>query len=593
MKRKSWIAAGCLFLACMTACGQKGTVAESKWKEAKKADDIGAYVTEHREDLDVEVLKAEAEDANATLSQQAKAIALLSMIEYQDNLSANSSPNISGRDTDDVFLFDYPISSAYADSYFAKVNTDEAAFWESIKDGIYPCDYFWTMLAAAEELDGETLAKLNQNVPEDSYDTQLKDAIKDWVKHKPGKAPKVSDALIDIGYYDDWSRDDWKGTYLGNTLVPYVVKAETAEDGLAYIRYMRSTLLPIMEATITEGKLIEGDLKHTSDITEEQYYDTGLTVMIKEDLALEEPADTGDAEPVDLEGKTVLALYHNPASEEYADAPPAWMVLGDFMLEIPEEEVPSSVAEADYYFVLTADHQFGDYYYDQSGNPTKIQAVYSSTSVDLYDAATGALIRHVGNVMEDAPSTIFKDMSEESVQYPELTGADTLVYIYHNLNNPDSYTTLLDHTSALEAPLVKGQTALLGAWEITFDSCEIVKSFDEGLFNYTASDGCQFVRGGFTITNRGSKMATFIPRSSIDTSKDVYAGVMDAAGDNYYPTVDAMTNSKCLIGATLEPGETESGELLFEVEDSVLGTGEPLYIAFSLGNQMLLYSTEE
>ena len=70
MKKRSWIVLGILTLVSLTACGQKGTPAESRWDAAKKADDTAVYVTEHREELDD--LKAEAESAE-TLGQQFKA----------------------------------------------------------------------------------------------------------------------------------------------------------------------------------------------------------------------------------------------------------------------------------------------------------------------------------------------------------------------------------------------------------------------------------------------------------------------------------------------------------------------------------------
>ena len=45
MKKRAWIILAGLSLACLTACGQKGTPAESRWAAAKKADDTATYVT--------------------------------------------------------------------------------------------------------------------------------------------------------------------------------------------------------------------------------------------------------------------------------------------------------------------------------------------------------------------------------------------------------------------------------------------------------------------------------------------------------------------------------------------------------------------
>ncbi|MCI8865914.1 MAG: DUF4352 domain-containing protein [Lachnospiraceae bacterium] len=585
MKRELWIALGCLTLGCLTACGSKGTPAESKWKAAQKAEDTASYVIEHGDELDE--LKPEAESAE-NLSQQFKAVALLCMAEYQDSLAANGLAAADNKD-EDVFLFEYPNTSSYVDSYFSKVNTEGDAFWESLNDAYYPYDYFLPMMAATSQMDGQTLSALIQGMPSDSgYATKLKEAIEKWVKNKPGKVVAVGDALTEIGYFDNWNSMDWTGVYLYNSIDPYRIRTGTAEEALAYVRYMRDSFLPSMESKVSKDSC-----QSTSSITGEGYYSTGLAVTFDEAVTLSEPRSDGLPESIDLEGKTVVALYQNPTAGEDPDAPPSWRLLGDFLMELPDEEVPASLSEADYYFVLTAAHEFGNYYTDQSGKETKIQAVYSSTSIDLYDAATGEFLRHVGNVMENPSSSIFKDLNEESAQYPELIGADVLAHIYHNINDPDAYVVLLDNTSGMEAPLLAGGTGLLGQWEITFDSYEVVKSFNEGVFNYSASDGNQFLRGKFTVTNRGFQKGSFLPSSNYGTENPVYAVAMDAASEDSYLCVDAVTNSNCLNDKTIEPGETKSGEVIFELPDSVAGGAGPLYIAFGMGNQMLLFATGE
>ena len=587
MKKRSWIILGVLAAACLSGCSQKakGTPAEVRWAEARKADDTFAYVTEHGEELDE--LKAEAESAE-TLGQQFKAVALLCAAEYQNNLSSSNSPNLTGWVNHDVFQFDYPNTSAYADAYFSKVNTDEAAFWESLKDAYYPYDYFLPMFAAAENLDGQTLTKLLGNTElEGTCKTKLEDAIDAWVQNKPGKAVAVGDQLMEIGYYDGWGIYDWPGVYLSNSTDLYRIQTDTAEEGLEYILYMRNTFLPGMQSKVSKDSYCK-----TSDINGEEYYSTDLAVTIKEDLQLSEPREDNLPETIDLEGKKVAAFYHNPAAGEDADAPPAWRILGDFIMGLPDEEIPATLADADYYLVLTSDHQFGNYYQDQSGNETKIQAVYSSTSLDLYDAATGDFLRHIGKIIENPSTRIIKDLGEESAQYPELTRADVLSYIYHNINDPDSYLVLLDNSSDLE-PLQPGGSGLLGVWEITMNSVEVIKSFESGMFSYSASDGCQFVRGHFSVTNRGFQNDSFLAGDlHLTSGYAMFAGVTDESGENYYPAVDAMTYSDCLNGKSFEPGETKEGVVLFEVPDSAIGGPNPLYMVFNIGNQMLTCAIE-
>ena len=588
MKKRTLLILGSLILTChLTACGQTTTPAESRWAAAKKADDTAAYVTEHRDEL--KDLEAEAKSAES-LGQQFKAVALLCMAEYQDNLASADSSILTGQVKHDAFQFNYPNTAAYADTYFSMINTDETAFWESLNDAYYPYDYFLPMLAATANLDGQTLSRLlNETALEGTCKTKLEEAVDAWIEYNPGKIVTIGNELMDMGYFDDWSTYDWTGTYLSSSINSYLIQTDTAEEGLAYVRYMRDSLLPRMESKIGRDSFCS-----TSDITGEEYYSTDLAVTIKENLQLSDLEEDSLPETIDIEGKKVVAFYHNPTAGDNADVPPAWRILGDFIMGLSDDEIPATLAEADYYLILTSDYQFSDYYQDQSGNSTKIQAAYSSTSIDLYDAATGTLLHHIGKVMENAPDTIFKDLTEESVQYPELVNADILSYIYHNINDPDSYRILLDNTSDLEEPLQTGGTGLLGPWKITMNSFDIVDSFTDGMFNYSASDGCQFVRGYFTVTNRGFQKDSFFPISLRYASDDsMFAGIIDENGENYYPTTDATTYSKCLNGKSVEPEETISGELLFEVPDEAINVMDPLYIIFVLENQMLLYSTEQ
>ena len=120
--------------------------------------------------------------------------------------------------------------------------------------------------------------------------------------------------------------------------------------------------------------------------------------------------------------------------------------MGGFLMALPEGEAPATPAEADYYLVLTAHFERGDYYKGATGKDTGTQQVNSLTSVDLYDAATGAFLRHLGNLRESAPDTVYASYGDTSLQYPVPTKSDVLLYLYHNVNDPDAYFSLLDNT---------------------------------------------------------------------------------------------------------------------------------------------------
>ena len=169
--------------------------------------------------------------------------------------------------------------------------------------------------------------------------------------YKPGQIVASGDQLLEMGYFDDWNSYEWTGTYFTNSTDLYRIRTKTAEDGLAYIRYMRDVFLPGME-----GKISRDSYCRTSDITGEEYYSTQLAVSIEEELELPEPTEEKLPETIDLEGKKVVALYHNPTAAEDVDGPPSWRILGDFIMGLTEEEIPATLDGADYYLVLTADH---------------------------------------------------------------------------------------------------------------------------------------------------------------------------------------------------------------------------------------------
>lgn len=66
--------------------------------------------------------------------------------------------------------------------------------------------------------------------------------------------------------------------------------------------------------------------------------------------------------------------------------------------------------------------------------------------MDLYEAKTGQFLGRIGTLLEASLETmdIWRDEKKESIIYPELVSSDVLLYIYHNMNEPEKYAYLLD-----------------------------------------------------------------------------------------------------------------------------------------------------
>lgn len=580
MKRKLMIAATCVAMVCLTACQGKKTVAESCWNSAKKASGLETYIKEQGAEMDVEALKAEAGSSENSLSQQFKAAALLSGLEYYGYLEGDCS-------SAEAFRMDYPVSGPYVEQYLQKVNMEGEDFWNSFEDTFYPYDCFLPMFAAAYDLDGQTLVKLTEEIPEDSnYDSKLEDAIEAWVKNKPEQIVGAGSEFINSAYFEDWDLDDWKSNYFYNHSEDGPIYTDSGAEALAYIGFLRESMLPELEAEFGRDKLLK-----KSEIEGESYYDTNLTVTIDEPLQLKEPEESGLPEVIETEGKKTVAFYQNPHTDEFEGSPAPLRMLGDFMLGLPQEEFPATVEEADYYLVLTPSYEGRDYYKDQSGKDSKIQQVYSSTSIDLYEAKTGTFLRHLGYVMEEPQDTIYENLAVGSLKYPKLTAADILSYIYHNINEPEKYVTLTDQTAGGNTELQSGESVVLGSWEITYHSAKVMKSFDNSIYRFTAKDGHQFVRAKITITNRGMEKETFLPMI-YSLNEDPVVQITDSKRETFYNCVDVLSFNSCLNGTSLEPGETEEGEVIFEVPDEMLNGTEPVYMMASLGRQNVFYLLE-
>lgn len=582
----------CLIFGSLTGCkggGSQGSELEKLWKAARKAESMesyASYIVDQVEDQDhIQEVALETLNGEASLEQQFQATALLCAVEYQSYLSAQEN----GKWKKDFFQFDYPVSASYANDYLAKVNTEGEAFWTSFEEAFYPYDFLMPMFAAADKLEGQTLVNLLAGVPEDSsvLKTEMEDAVKEWILNHPGNLATVGDALIESGYFDDWSLNDWRSAFFDSSLASCQIREETLEDALTYLDYLKNTVIPLIE-----GKFGEDSFKNTSELTQEDYYTSNVTVSVEEEIALQDEissqeTEAGASDAIEIEGKKVIALYRNLQGEEFEGSPAPLRLMGDFMLELSEEEYPASVQEADYYLVLTANYEEIGFYLNSDGSETAIQEMESSTFVDLYEAGTGTLLRRIGNILEMAPESIIVGDDEEGARYPEIAGADVLNYIYHHINEPEAYISLMDHLSG-KTEIAIDEPVTLAGWEITYHSAEIVKQFEDSMYVYSPNDGCRFVKGKFTITNKGMEKDTFLPMV-YTIAEDPFVQVTDEAHENFYDCVSVMSYSKCLNNTTLEPGESKDGELFFEIPEEVAQGEAPLYIAVSVGNRMVYY----
>lgn len=594
-KRQIIIAVLCfLLLGGLTACGAgKSSKAEGWWKKAVKEESIELYVEKNQEQLNIETLKQEAGDEERSLEQQFKAVMLLCELEYQKNLAAGSdnkrNEKITASDIskeEDVFRFNYPISSSYVSSYLSKVNTNSEEFWSSLDVGSYKSNYMMSLFAALEEIDGSTLIALTMKVPEEHSKKadKINSALTKWFYEKPEKLPEVGKELMEAGYFEQQSFKDFKQNFLYNPLdsdgkwVPHV------NDGLKYIRFAKNEMIPMIGSAFEDG-----EIKSRSELLDTEYYDTQMNITIADAIELKEMEEKNPSDFIEIEGKKVIAFYQNPYLDEFEGSPTALRILGDFMLNLSEEQFPESMEQADYFFVLTPEYLVGDSYKDNSGGELNVKQVYSFTSLDLYEASTGELIQHLGQIKESASSSIFYSSEKNGKnQYPVLVSQDTLLYIYNNMNEPERYKGLMESQINIDAQMQVGETASLGNWDIVLESYEIIKSFEEGMYIYSAKDGFHFLKGRFTVTNHGTEKMSFLPMIYYP-EKDLMMWITDSEGETHYNHLNSTFSFRGLDQSYLDPGATKSGEIIFEIPDEWAEGDKKLYVELTLKPQNILY----
>lgn len=566
MKRKLWIIVGCLAF-CLMGCGEQRelTYAESCWESVSYTSHLNDYLEENAWQLDAEALQSEAGDAEKTLSQQFQATALLCAVEYRKQSE------------------DYPISSPYADAFLEKVLTDEDNFWKALEEVRNFEIFLPPILNASKKLDGELLVKLMESIPEDSsHKYGFKKELDSWIEDNPVKMLAVGDGLIASGYFDGWISSKWRTTFFYND-----VQVGSMDDAVKYMKFLRESILPIAQAGNDQAVYVG-----PSALTGEDYLSTELMITIGQELTLQEPEEEDLPEEIVTEGKKVIALYRNPYGDEFPYSPEPLRLIGDFMLNLSAQECPATIEEADYYLVLTPTYEWGDFYHYDNGEASDIRKVHSSTSVVLYEAGTGRFLRHLGNVIEDPARSIVSDGTHNEPRYPEEVKADILYYIYSHANDPDAYAALVDHLAGRTA-FARDETIMIGPWEITYHGCEIVDSYKTKLFQYTPDAGNQYVKAKFTVTNRGNKNDSIISMS-IDDWEEVFIYIGDYANNTYYDCVNLTTIDFGFFGRdTLEPGESQTGELIYQVPDKALQQMDALFMTVSKGWQFVLCPMEE
>lgn len=237
------------------------TQGDKYWADAQfqREGGLEAYVADEDVCIDWDVLRKEAENEELSMQQQFKIVSLLCTYEYQclledDDTEFSSHQRLVREDELKMFRKKYPDSSPYANAYLKKVNTAADEFWKAFEVTFGSCDFLEALVAAADELDGQTVFNLTEGLNEDEmWGMKLKAALMKWIQVHPEAMEDYIEGLIEKGYCENWGIYQWQRVFLYNEYVPYGINTATIDDALSYISGVREILIPQLGAEF-DGK---------------------------------------------------------------------------------------------------------------------------------------------------------------------------------------------------------------------------------------------------------------------------------------------------------------------------------------------------
>lgn len=127
-----------------------------------------------------------------------------------------------------------------------------------------------------------------------------------------------------------------------------------------------------------------------------------------------------------------------------------------------------------------------------------------------------------------------------------------------------------------------GDVANLGDWEITVTDMKIVDTISADYGYFEPNDaGNKYVQVFVTVTNNGKQADAFMP--SYAYGDDVYAKLLYGDGYEFIAT-NLLGYGAGMFDSSINPLTQKSGEIVFEIPESVASATDELLVNFNSGN---------
>lgn len=177
-----------------------------------------------------------------------------------------------------------------------------------------------------------------------------------------------------------------------------------------------------------------------------------------------------------------------------------------------------------------------------------------------------------------AEETTTSQTTTEATEQPEDTVAETTI--------PETIEeTTEEETEA--AAIAIGAPGTIENWTITIDNVQTLATVPDGYVEFNADDGNKYLLISLTASNEGKEAGRFMP--SFGMADDIAAKIL--YGDGYeFTQTQLLGYSNSIMDSTINPLSSKTGDLAFELPDSVADSTEPLILQISAGSESINFS---
>ena len=177
-----------------------------------------------------------------------------------------------------------------------------------------------------------------------------------------------------------------------------------------------------------------------------------------------------------------------------------------------------------------------------------------------------------------AEETTTSQTTTEAIEQPEDTVTETTI--------PETIEeTTEEETEA--AAIAIGAPGTIENWTITIDNVQTLATVPDGYVEFNADDGSKYLLISLTASNEGKEAGRFMP--SFGMADDIAAKIL--YGDGYeFTQTQLLGYSNSIMDSTINPLSSKTGDLAFELPDSVADSTEPLILQISARSESINFS---